>query len=81
MKLEGVSSQRADTRARLEVSSYEMDHYDRHGDDNDNDGDRGRRNMDIESIRWSMMRLQRSFMQIIDQNSKPKSKYFGKIFT
>ena len=52
MKLEGVSSERADTRARLEVSSYEMDHYDRHGDDNDeegNDGDVGCRN--IESIR------------------------------
>ena len=28
MKLERVSSQRADTRARLEVSSYQMDHYD-----------------------------------------------------
>ena len=35
MKLERVSSQRADTRARLEVSS----HYDRHGDDNDEEGD------------------------------------------
>ena len=28
MKPERVSSQRADTRARLEVSSYQMDHYD-----------------------------------------------------
>ena len=37
MKLEGVSSQRADTRARLEVSS----HYDRHGDDNEEEGDDG----------------------------------------
>ena len=35
MKPERVSSQRADTRARLEVSS----HYDRHGDDNDEEGD------------------------------------------
>ena len=30
MKPERVSSQRADTRARFEVSSYQMDHYDRH---------------------------------------------------
>ena len=28
MKPARVSSQRADTRARLEVSSYQMDHYD-----------------------------------------------------
>ena len=37
MKPERVSSQRADTRARLEVSSR----YDRHGDDKDEEGDDG----------------------------------------
>ena len=39
MKPERVSwsSQRADTRARLEVSS----HYDRHGNDKDEEGDDG----------------------------------------